>query len=158
MRVPALLLRPLAAVLAVSTLGCYSYVPLEDGAPEAGQEVRIEVAEAMGEPARTYSGRILRIEGETVVLSQNIARSAAERGTVTSDQVVRVRRSRIRSVERQEISFWKSAALIGGGGVAATIGLAALAGEFSSDVDTGGGDDTDSGEASISIPFSLPIP
>ena len=158
MRIPALVLRPLAAILAVSTLGCYSYVPLEDGAPEAGQEVRIEVGEAMGEPARTYSGRILRIEGETVVLSQNIARSVAERGNVSSDQVVRIRRTRIRSVERQEISFWKSAALIGGGGVAATFGLAALAGEFESDVGNGGGDDTDTGEASISIPFSLPLP
>ena len=156
MRVSALVVRPLAAILAVSTLGCYSYVPLEDSAPEAGQEVRIEVGESMGEPARTYSGRILRIEGETVVLSQNIARSAANRGAVTSDQVVRIRRSRIRSVERQEISFWKSAALIGGGGVAATVGLAALAGEFESDVDDGSGDDSDSGEASISIPFPFP--
>lgn len=156
MRLFPLSLRPLAAILVVSTLGCYSYVPLEQESPEAGEDVRIEVGEAMGEPARTYTGRILRIDGDTLVLSQNIARSAGNRGAVTSDQIVRIRDSRIRSVERQDISYWKSAALIGGGGVAATFGLAALAGEFESDVGNGEGDDTDSGEASITIPLPFP--
>lgn len=152
MRIHPYALRPLAAILALLVTGCYTYAPVESGGPEAGQEVRIEVGEAMGEPARTYSGRILQIEGETLVFSRNVARAAADRGSITADQVVRIKRSRIRSVERQEISFWKSAALIAGGGVAATFGLAALAGEFESDID-GDGDDTDSGEASISVPF-----
>lgn len=158
MRLFPLSLRPLAAILVASTLGCYSYVPVEEGAPEAGQEVRIEVGEAMGDPARTYTGRILRIEEETLVLSQNIARSPGYQGGPTSDQIVRIREPKIRSVERQEVSFWKSAALIGGGGVAATFGLAALAGEFESDVGNGGGDDRDRGEASITIPVPLSIP
>lgn len=157
MRIHPYLLRPLAAILAVLVAGCYSYSPVENGpvengGPEAGQEVRIEVAEAVGEPARTYSGRVLGIEDETLILSRNVARGAGDRGSVAGDQVVRIQRSRIRSVERQEISFWKSAALIAGGGVAATFSLAALAGEFQSDIN-GGGDDTDSGEASISVPF-----
>lgn len=156
MRLFPLSLRPLAAILVVSTLGCYSYVPLEQESPEAGQDVRIEVGEAMGEPSRTYTGRILQIDGETLVLSQNIARSAGNRGAPANNQIVRIRDSRIRSVERQEVSFWKSAALIGGGGVAATFGLAALAGEFESDVGNGGGDDRDSGEASITIPVPFP--
>lgn len=152
MSVNPCVLRPLAAIVAVFVTGCYSYTPVENGGPEAGQEVRIEVGEAVGEPARTYTGRVLRIEDETLVLSRNVARPAGDRGSVTAGQIVRIQRSRIRSVERQEVSFWKSAALIAGGGAAATFGLAALAGEFESDID-GGGDDTDSGEASISIPF-----
>lgn len=155
MRIPAFPLRPLAAVLAVLATGCYSFTPVENGRPEAGQEVRIEVGEAMGEPARTYSGRILQVNDETVVLSQAVARSPGERGGLSRDQVIRIQRSRIRSVEKQEISFWKSAALIGGGGVAASLGLAALAGEFEADAD-GGGDDRDSGEATIGVPIPFP--
>lgn len=156
MRISALALRPLAAVLAMLVTGCYSFTPVETARPEAGQEVRIEVAEAMGEPARAYRGRILQVNDETVVLSQAVARSPGDRGGLRSDQVVRIQRSRIRSVEKQEVSFWKSAALIGGGGVAATFGLAALAGEFESDVDGSTGDDQDSGEATIVVPIPFP--
>lgn len=156
MRLPGVVLRSVAAVLAVTTLGCYSYVPLEEGAPEAGQEVRIEVDEALGEPARTYRGRILQVSPETLVLSRAVARSPSSQGSVSGDQVVRIPRSRVRSVERQDVSFWKSAGLIAAGGAAASFGLAALAGEFESDVDGPTGDDTDSGEASISIPLPFP--
>lgn len=156
MRIAALTLRPLAAVLALLVAGCYSYTPVETGRPEAGQEVRLELGEAMGEPARTVSGRILQVTDGTVVLSQAVARSPGDRGGLHRDQVIRIQRSRIRSVEKQEISFWKSAALIGGGGVAASLGLAALAGEFESDVDGSTGDDQDSGEATIVVPIPFP--
>lgn len=153
MRFPAAVLRPLAAVLIVSTLGCYSYVPLEDGGPEAGQEVRVRVGEAVGEPARSYRGRILQVNPETVVLSQAMARSPGEQGGVADGQVVRIERSRIEDVERQEVSVWKSAGIIAAGGAAATLGLAALAGEFRTDTGGGSGDDRDRGEAAITIPL-----
>lgn len=156
MRIPAFTLRPLAAVLALLVAGCYSYTPVENERPEAGQEVRIEVGEAMGEPARTYSGRILQVNDGTVVLSQAMARSPGDRGGLSRDQVIRIQHSRIRSVEKQEISFWKSASLIAGGGVAATVGLAALAGEFESDLGGSTGDDRDSGEATIVVPIPFP--
>ena len=156
MRLPGVVIRPIAAVLAVTTLGCYSYAPLDEGAPEAGQEVRIEVGEAMGEPARTYTGRIMQVNTQTLVLSRAVARSPSRQGTVSGDQIVRIPRSRVRSVERQEISFWKSAGLIAAGGAAASLGLAALAGTFESDVDGNTGDDRDTGEASISVPIPFP--
>lgn len=155
MRLPAPAPVFVAVLLAAASLGCYSYVPVDEGPPEAGQEVRIEVAEGMGEPARSYRGRILQVDDRTLVLSQAVARSPGSQGGMSSDQVVRIQRSRIRSVEEQEVSFWKSAGLIAGGGVAATIGLAALAGEFESDID-GGGDDQDSGEATIVVPLPFP--
>lgn len=156
MRLPPAVLRPLAAVTAISTLGCYSYVPLEEKTPPAGQEVRLEVGQAMGEPARTYRGRVLRVAGDTVFLSEVRAQTPGAQRGPSQDQVVRIPVSRVEGVERQEVSFWKSAALIAGGGVAASFALAGLAGTFTQDTGGGGGDDGDTGEASISIPIPLP--
>lgn len=153
MRLPPAVVRPLAAVTAVSTLGCYSYVPLERETPAAGQDVRLEVAEGMGEPARSYRGRVLRVAGDTVFLSEVRAQVPGSQRQSSRDRVVRIPVSRVESVERQDVSFWKSAALIAGGGVAASFALAGLAGTFTQDLDDGGGDDTDTGDASISVPF-----
>lgn len=137
--------RPLACLLLVSTLGCYTYVPLEGPDAEPGDEIRVHIRPSSSGPARedplraapaepipAIEGRVLLHETERVVLS---VRRAERRGVErfgSRQDTLSVPLARIESVEKQEFSLWRTGILAGataGGVFLALVGL----------LDTGGG-------------------
>lgn len=156
----------LAAFMTPMVSGCYSYSPVGESGPEAGQDVRLVVTPPEGEieaiGPRTYRGELLEVERDTLVLR---VEQAAQPGSLAPSQrsrVVRIPTRRVERIERGEFDAVKSGGLIAGGGVVAALGLAALAGTFGGDIDPSSGDDQDSGEASrlplLRVPVSIPIP
>lgn len=144
--------RPLAGALLCTTIGCYSYAPLEGPRPETGDEVRVRIQPVAAESppedplfpteardrVRTLEGRVLRPEPEGMVLVVRRAeRRGAERFGSRLD-TISVPEPRIEAIEKKEFSFWQSAAIAGvtvGGLYFLSVGLL----DVSSGTDDSGG-------------------
>lgn len=141
---PSLSVVALAALLSLGSTGCYSYVPVDEGPVDAGEDVRVTVA-ASDDDSVVYTGRLQRMERDTFVLQLPVARTPGQVTTARERQrVVRLSADRVQRVERQSFSFWRTIGLVGGGGLAGYVALAELAGS-TENREPGGGDE-DSGE------------
>lgn len=153
----------LTCLLFLALPGCYSYSPVERGAPEAGSEVRLHLDEEGAERMvrQTFLTRGEVVEGRIVELRDSelrmVVSRAARRNFVAGGRdrdTVGVPRSGIATVELKQMETAKTAALIGGvtaGSVLLSIAALNAAG--------GGGapDGGNGGETfSISIPVSIP--
>lgn len=144
-----------AGVLSLAAAGCYSYVPVQDGPVDAGQNVRLTVAGSEEEGPRVYTGRLQEVTGDTFVLRRPVARIPGQPASARDRRsVVRVPTDRVERVERESFSLWRSLGLVGGGGLAGYFALAELGG--SSEGQASGGGDEDTGEFAV-IPL-LRIP
>lgn len=158
--------RPVAAVTCVLFLalsGCYAYSPVDEGAPEAGSEVRLRLDDEAAErvAAQTVLGRRDVVEGrlleprasELRMLVSRPARRDFAPGGRAQDTVL-VPRSGVESVELKELETGKTALLFGGVTAGAVLlGVAVLN-------SAGGGGLPDGGNGGqpldISIPISVP--
>lgn len=122
--------RAVAGLLCVALGGCYSYVPIEDGAgPAPDQEVRVTVVEgASGGRASAPSQRTLQgivVESDPDSLALSVRRSAAERSgfaaRTTARDTLRFVRSEIRQIATPRLDALRT-------GAAAVLGLGLVVG------------------------------
>lgn len=149
-----------ATVVAAAALGCYTYTPVENGPPDAGSEVRVtlEGSGLDGERSeRSYRGRVVRSGPDTLVLETRQVTTPGTSRTAPRPSRIRLPVSRVTRVEQQEISPWRTVAVVGGGAAGGSLFLAALAGEFSQSQGDNLGDE-DSGEQILLPLFRIPIP
>lgn len=157
-------LAALTGLLFLALPACYSYAPVEQGAPEAGSEVRLRLNDEGTDrvtrqtPLRerdAVEGRIVEESSSEIrLLVSRPARRQFAAGGRTRDTVA-VPLSGIESVELKQMEVGKTAALFGGitaGG--ALLGAAVLsgAGDGGSPPEDGGG----TNPLGISIPVSIP--
>lgn len=159
--------RPLAAVTATllfALTGCYSYSPVDDGAPEAGSEVRVRLNDegAKRVSSQTYlranrvlTGRILQAGTSELrlVISRPPRNQFSTAGMIRD--TVTVPAAGIESTETKQVETGKTALLVGGitaGAVA--LGAVALSGGGAGGTPPNGGG---GGEPfSISVPLAWP--
>lgn len=150
-------------VLFLALTGCYAYSPVDEGAPEAGSEVRLQLdaegAERVAEQtvlsrSDVVEGRLLEQRAsELRMLVSRPARRDFASGGRARDTVL-VPRSSIESVERKELETGKTALLFGGvtaGAVLLGVALLNSAGGGGAPGGGNGGQPLD-----ISIPISVP--
>lgn len=140
--------------------GCYSYSQVDEAGPDVGQDVRVVVSPPDGEieqsDPRSYRGRVVQAERDTLVLELRRAAQAGALPAADRSRLVRIPADRIQRMERQEMEAATSIGLIAGGGIAAGLFLAGLSGGFTGDTEGPSGDDQDSGEAAIVVPVPFP--
>lgn len=150
-------------LITVVTVGCRQYHPAEPRSVARGSEMRVRLT-AEGQKSlaqrtvrfeRELEGSLLRARSDSVwIVSPRGGGSSASSPAATIRDTLALPRAHIETVEKEETSVLRTAGLIGGGAVG--IGIVALT---TTTTPQGTGSDPesgDSGEASISIPISIP--
>ena len=129
--------------------GCYSYVPLEGPAP-VGSEVRahltnetaLKESELTGVLTQDYSGRVMAITSDSLMLSVIAARAIGAAQTRTARRIVGLPMTGVEGLEERKLSGIRTALAVAGGGaaVAAIVGGILTVGGNSGGDDGGGGD------------------
>lgn len=140
--------RLVALVLLVTSAGCYSYVPVEDPAPEIGEDVRVHVTgEAVGtlradrDETRRLQGMVIGSSSDSLTLAFRSLRNSP--GARPPRDTVTLALADVQRLERSKMDILKTGALVVG-----TLGLAAGAAILAESLGTGGsGDFGDGGDA-----------
>lgn len=139
--------RLVALVLLVALTGCYSYVPIEDGPPQVGDEVRVRLTEEGARSASAHDLRDDRIQAlvlaggsDSLTLRYRPLRRGDPVGDARRRDTLTVALDDLGSVERSRVDALKT-----GGMVVGVLGLMAgaviLAGSLESGGDFGDGGD-----------------
>ena len=119
------------ATLALS--GCYKYVPTRLDVTPVDERVRLLVTPAGATdlaafggadgPAPTVEGRVVGLEGGTLLMRVPVGNGSMTPGAVSFDQMIRVPSEEIISIERREIDRAKTGILLAGavGGAALVV-------------------------------------
>jgi len=136
--------RTVSFLLLVLLPACYSYVPLESGGPNVGQDVQIHVAEGSSQAglARddgTITGMVLRSWADSITVSRK--RAGSSHTGVGSDvlrDTVTLSRAEISEIDGSRLDAGRTAVLValGAGVIAGAVVLVANANPNNS---TGGG-------------------
>lgn len=155
----------LLVFLLLTPAGCYRYVPAEDGMVPRGTRVRAQLTESGTEEARRYFGPgVEEVEGPVVnwnggglaILMQTYLSRPGFPATHVAD-TVRFQPAHISAVQVRELDGWRTAglaALVVGGGLAATLGPEVLGGGASGEGNEGDDLDPDA-QIILRIPLRL---
>lgn len=152
--------RSLLALVLVASLGaCYTYVPVEQGVPERGDEVRVHLtgdrdgSRAGSAPGAAYLQGMVVASGPD---SLTFWRRPVMRSGTRVDEFLRdtttVALSEVERLERSELDGVKTgAAVVGSLGLVAGLALIVVNADVGGTGDGGGGDG--GGTLGISVPF-----
>lgn len=117
--------RLVASLLAVVSAGCYAYVPMEEGRPSPGDDVRVVLAgegsgEATGGTSEAAAGERLQglvVESRPDSLRLSVRLQPALAGAFERDrrEVVSLAYEEIRRIERPELNALRTGAMVVGG-------------------------------------------
>lgn len=159
--------RAVALSLAMLLPACYSYVPLESGTPQAGDDVRVHLTEegarataasrASGDGDGPFvTGLVLRTRADALTLStrgERYLRSGV--GSASLRDTLTLTAAEIRRIDRNELDAARTAVLAGlGVGAVATAVILVINADpsGSSGIGDGGGP-----RASVEIPIRIPV-
>lgn len=150
-------------LLLLAAVGCHRYRPAEPDAVSRGAQVRVRLTDEGQESLarrtvrfeRELEGRLHRVGPDSLwIVSSRGNRRAVTSTAATIRDTLAIPRGHVNGLDREEVSVLRTAGIIGAG--AAGIGIFAA----TSVTDPGGSDAPrepgDSGEATISIPLSIP--
>lgn len=143
-----------AALGALLLAGCHTYLPVESPAPGSVARVHVPVRSAVSNPNAppptvSVEGTVLEV-GDTIVLEVQSRRYFGALQELVQENVYRVGRDEVVSIELREFSGRKSALL--GVGILGGIGLLALA-AFGGEFGQGGNGPDENGGRSFTIGF-----
>jgi len=158
--------RVVALALLAALPACYSYVPLESGQPQVGQEVRVHVTGASSDDGagsggavgeKTVDGVVLGNQDGLLRLSVHPGREEAQLYSVNRRDTVSVPLADVTLVERHKLDAGRTAVLLGIGaaGIAAAV-IAVANANPSNSAGGGGGRPKNSQGLTIRIPVSIP--
>lgn len=132
--------------------GCYSYIPLEGPAP-VGSEVRahltdeiaLKESELTGVLTQDYSGRVMAVTSDSLMLSIISARAVGAAQTQTARRIVGLPMTGVDGLEERKLSGVRTALAVAGGGAA----VVAIVGGILTVGGNGGGDDNGGGETAF---------
>ncbi len=139
----------LVALLFV-TEGCFQYIPGSDVAPVRGTPIRLhlerpasfELTQVTVNNITGVEGELVAREGGNVILSATWLTSGASPGTGFDGEgwTLRIPETNVTSFELKRLSWWRTGAVLLGGGIATFFGFDALGtgDEGSGGVPTGG--------------------
>lgn len=148
-------------LLAVAVGGCYTYVPLDDGRPERGDEIRVHLTPGTADrPTSPEERRDADLEGVVVsggpdslsLWRRPVMRSGSRVAELERDTVA-VALSEVRRMERSELD-----ALRTGGLVLGSLGLIAGAAILVANAEAGGTGDLGGGNGDGTLGIQVPLP